>query len=84
MSNAKQNQAFSRELKAARQGSGYTVQDLADELGETDTPVDVATLTAWENGKEAPREWDRPTIEAVERSLGADGTLTEAIGWGPA
>lgn len=81
MSNAQQNKAFSRELKSARQGSGFTVQDLADDLGAGENPVDLATLTAWENGKDAPKEWERDAVEAVERSLGCEGTLTEAIGW---
>ena len=81
MSNAKQNQAFSRALKAARQGVGYTLQDLADELGEQADGASLDTLSSWETGKGAPREWDRPEVEAVEKALGADGTLVEALGW---
>jgi transcriptional regulator with XRE-family HTH domain len=81
MSNATQNRAFRMALKTARQGAGYTLQDLADALGEGEDPVSVDTLTAWEAGKEAPREWDRPVVEAVEAALGDEGTLTAALGW---
>ncbi len=81
MSNASQNRAFRIGLKAARQGVGYTLDDLAGELGETDAAVSLETLTAWESGKEAPREWDRPSIEAIERAVGAEGALVEALGW---
>lgn len=81
MSNASQNRAFRIALKAARQGVGYTLQDLADELGEGDAPTSADTLTAWEAGKEAPREWDRPAVEAIEAALGAEGALTEPLGW---
>ncbi len=81
MSNATQNKAFARELKAARQGLGYTVQDLADELSGADDAPSAATLSAWENAKEAPREWERVTVDAVETALGTDGSLAEALGW---
>ena len=81
MSNAKQNQAFSRALKAARQGVGYTLQDLADEMGELDDGASFDTLNSWESGKGAPKEWDRAEVEAVEKALGADGALVEALGW---
>lgn len=84
MSNATQNRAFSIAFKAARQGVGYTLQDLADELGQTSAPTDLATLTSWEAGKDAPREWDREAVEAAEQALGVAGTLTEALGWPPA
>ena len=81
VSNATQNKAFARELKAARQGLGYTVQDLADELSAGDDPPSAATLNAWENAKESPREWERETVDAVEAALGTDGSLAEALGW---
>ncbi len=81
VSNATQNKAFARELKAARQGLGYTVQDLADELSAGDDPPSAATLSAWENAKESPREWERDTVDAVEAALGTDGSLAEALGW---
>jgi len=81
MSNSAQNRTFAVALKAARQGLGYTLADLADELGEGAAPTPLADLTAWEGGKAAPREWERPQVEAVERALGADGTLVDALGW---
>lgn len=81
MSNANQQRAFRMRMKAARQGVGYTLQDLADELGEGEFPTSLDDLTAWENGKGAPREWDRDAVEAIERAIGADGALTEALGW---
>ncbi|MCU1453524.1 MAG: hypothetical protein JWN46_1670 [Acidimicrobiales bacterium] len=81
MSNAAQNRAFRMALKAARQGAGYTLQDLADALDEGDAPVTLDTLTRWEAGSEAPREWDRPVVEAVEAALGDEGSLTGALGW---
>ena len=81
MSNATQNRAFRMALKAARQGVGFTLQDLADDLATNDVDASLDTLTRWEDGKEAPREWDRPAVEAVERTLGVEGTLIEALGW---
>ena len=81
MSNATQNRAFRIGLKSARQGVGYTLDDLAGELGQSEAPASLETLTGWESGKDAPREWERPVVEAVERALGAEGALTEALGW---
>jgi transcriptional regulator with XRE-family HTH domain len=81
LSNANQNRAFRIAFKAARQGAGFTLQDLADELGAGGSEASLDTLTAWESGKDAPREWDRPDVEAVERTLGVDGQLSEALGW---
>jgi DNA-binding transcriptional regulator YiaG len=81
VSNASQNRDFRMRFKAARQGVGFTLQDLADESAQSEHAVDLDTLTAWENGKEAPREWEREAIETLEVTLGAEGTLTEALGW---
>ena len=81
MSNASQNRDFRIRLKAARQGMGFTPGDLADELTACGKPIDVDTVNAWENGKDAPREWDRPLVEAAEVILGAEGQLTDALGW---
>ena len=84
MSNSSQLRVFRIALKSARQGLGYTLDDLADELAQADDATPVEDLTAWENGKSGPREWDRAAVEAIERTLGAEGTLTEALGWPPA
>lgn len=81
MSNASQNREFRIRLKAARQGAGFTPQDLADELTASGSEVDVATINDWENGKDAPKEWERPVVVAAEIILGADGQLTDALGW---
>lgn len=81
MSNATQNRDFRIRLKSARQGAGFTPGDLADELTACGQAVDVDTVNAWENGKEAPREWERPLVEAAEVVLGAEGQLTDALGW---
>lgn len=81
MSNSSQNRAFALALKAARQGVGYTLDDLADELGEGSDPTPLVDLTAWESGKAAPREWERSQVEAIERALDAGTSLTEALGW---
>ena len=81
MSNASHNRDFRIRLKAARQGAGFTTGDLADELTACGSAVSVDTVDAWENGKAAPREWERPLVEAAEVVLGAEGQLTEALGW---
>ncbi|HEY4377849.1 MAG TPA: hypothetical protein VGM93_11860 [Acidimicrobiales bacterium] len=81
MSNASQVRAFSNAFRSARQGAGYTLQDLTDEVAETDPEASLETFTAWEGGKAGPREWERPTVEAVERALGVEGTLVDALGW---
>jgi len=81
MSNASQQRAFRVALKSARQGVGYTLADLADELAEGAAPTSFDELTAWESGAGAPREWDRPAVDAVERCLGTAGSLVVALGW---
>lgn len=84
MSNASQNRDFRMRFKSARQGAGFTPQDLADELEACGKPVSVDTVNDWENGKDAPREWDRPLVEAAEVILGAEGQFSDALGWPPA
>lgn len=81
MSNATQNRDFRIRLKSARQGAGFTPGDLADELAASGSDVSVSTVDAWENGKDAPREWDRSVVVSAEIILGAEGQLTEALGW---
>ena len=81
MSNASQNRDFRIRLKAARQGAGFTLGDLADELEACGKDISLDAITAWENGKDAPKEWERPIVEAAEVVLGAEGQLTEALGW---
>lgn len=83
MSNASQIRDFRMRLKSARQGAGFTPGDLADELEACGRAVDVDTVTNWENGKGAPREYERAAVEATEVILGCDGELTEALGWPP-
>lgn len=80
MSNATQTRDFRIRLKSARQGAGFTPGDLADELSASGSDITVDTVIAWENGKDAPREWDKPVVVAAEIILGAEGQLTEALG----
>ena len=81
MSNATQICDFRIRFKSARQGAGFTPGDLADELAACGKDITVDEVVNWENGKGAPREWERPIVEAAEILLGADGQLTDALGW---
>jgi DNA-binding transcriptional regulator YiaG len=81
VSNASQNRDFRIRLKSARQGAGFTPGDLADELAASGNDITVATVSDWENGKDAPKEWEKPIVVAAESILGAEGQLTEALGW---
>mgnify|MGYP003491547879 CR=1 FL=1 len=80
MSNATQTRDFRIRPTSARQGAGFTPGDLADELSASGSDITVDTVVNWENGKESPREWDRPVVVAAEIILGAEGQLTEALG----
>ena len=81
MSNATQTRDFRIRLKSARQGAGFTPADLADELAACGKDITVDEVTNGENGKGAPKEWERPVVEAAEILLSAEGQLTEALGW---
>ena len=81
MSNATQTRDFRIRRKSARQGAAFTPGDLADELAACGKDITVDEVVNWENGKGAPREWERPIVEAAEILLGADGQLTDALGW---
>ena len=81
MSNAAQVLAFRGVLKSARQGAGYTLADVVDELATADIEVSLDTVTAWEAGGQAPQRWERPVVEALENALGVPGVMVEALGW---
>ena len=55
MSNASQNRDFRIRLKAARQGAGFTLGDLADELEACGKDISLDTITAWENAENLRR-----------------------------
>ncbi|HWJ64382.1 MAG TPA: helix-turn-helix transcriptional regulator [Acidimicrobiales bacterium] len=81
MPNATQTRDFRIRLKAARQGAGFTPGDLADELAACGKDITVDDIVNWENGKDAPKAWEDHIVVAAEILLGADGQLTEALGW---
>ena len=81
MSNATQTRDFRIRLRSARQGAGFTPGDLADELIACGKDVSADDVANWENGKGAPKEWEKPVVVAAEIILGAEGQLTEALGW---
>ena len=81
MSNATQTRDFRIRLRSARQGAGFTPGDLADELTACGKDISADEVASWENGKSAPREWEMPVVKAAEIILGAEGELTDALGW---
>ena len=81
MANATQTRDFRIRLKAARLAAGFTPADLADELAACGKDITVDDIVAWENGKDAPKAWEDHVVVAAEILLGADGQLTEALGW---